>query len=119
MSLVSPGSLLVVAFAALLVPPSFPTRRSSDLAWLGVNGFEVAVPVPPPELTTALVLVKIAALPHVASFGPDRKRTSLKPSQTEPSNSVAVLLKKPPTGAVGVATVVRIGVAWLTTLVSP
>src|SRR5439155_867034 len=63
--LVSPRSLQAVAVAALLVSPLFPTLRPSVPAWLGVNGSEIAVPAPPPELTTVLGLVKIAALPQV------------------------------------------------------
>src|SRR5437762_2424353 len=70
MTLVSPGSLHAVAVRGLRHTPYFGDWRSYVCASVRVNGFEVAVPVPPPELTTALVLVKIAALPHVASFGP-------------------------------------------------
>src|SRR5947208_2212459 len=69
-TLVSPGSLHAVAVAALLVSPRSEERRGGEAGRLGGNGSEVAVQVPPPELTTAFVLVKIAALPHVASFGP-------------------------------------------------
>src|SRR5438034_1121708 len=118
-TLVSPVSLFSVSFAALLVLHSFPTRRSSDLAWLGVNGSEVAVPVPPPELTTALVLVKIAALPHAAAFQSYSVMVLLLLRVPNPPARFAVSLIDPPTRAVGVATVVRVGVAWLTTLVSP
>src|SRR5947208_5466172 len=69
-TLVSPGSLQAVAIAALLVSRLWLAFHCWVPAWLGANGSEVAVPVPPPELTTALVLVKIDALPQGASFGP-------------------------------------------------
>src|SRR5438046_2144935 len=69
-TLVSPGSLQAVAVAALLVSPLRSEERRVGKACLGGCGSEVAVTVPSHARTTALVLVKIAALPHVASFGP-------------------------------------------------
>src|SRR5439155_576679 len=118
-TLVSPGSLQAVAIRGLLMSPLCVWCSGLFSAYLGVNGFEVAVPVPPPELTTALVLVKIAALPRVAAFGSERVSVVVPLRVPQPPTRFAVSLIAPPTGAVGVATVVRIGVAWLTTLVSP
>src|SRR5439155_17224169 len=73
-TLVSPGSLQAVAIRGLLMSPLCVWCSGLFSAYLGVNGSEVAVPVPPPELTTALVLVKIAALPQVASFRSEERR---------------------------------------------
>src|SRR5437667_375798 len=67
---VSAGSLQAVVIGAWLQTTSWCDWSRDVRASVRVNGSEVAVPVPPPELTTALVLVKIAALPQVASFGP-------------------------------------------------
>src|SRR2546428_144649 len=69
-TLVSPGSLQAVAIAALLVSPFFLMIRRPPRSTLFPYTTLFRSPVPPPELTTALVLVKIAALPQVASFGP-------------------------------------------------
>src|SRR5439155_685315 len=69
-TLVSPRSLQAVAVAALLVRSVERRVGREGRAWLGVYGSEIAVPAPPAELTTVLGLVKIAALPQVASFGP-------------------------------------------------
>src|SRR5436309_2272113 len=69
-TLVSPRSLQAVAVAALLVDRKSVVQGRWVAAWLGVIGYEIDVPAPPPELTTVLGLVKIAALPQVASFGP-------------------------------------------------
>src|SRR2546427_716645 len=65
MTLVSPASVLFFFNDTATTEIYSLSLHDALPIWLGVNGFEVAVPVPPPELTTALVLVKIAALPHV------------------------------------------------------
>src|SRR5437667_451850 len=69
-TLVSPRSLQAVAVAALLVSPLFFTHpRSTAVCPLSLHD-ALPISAPPPELTTVLGLVKIAALPQVASFGP-------------------------------------------------
>src|SRR5207247_1713060 len=69
-TLVSPGSLQAVAGTAMRLSSRYVAISRYVPGWLSMNGIEVAVPVPPVAVTTALVLVTIAALPHVASFGP-------------------------------------------------
>src|SRR5437773_2724688 len=118
-TLVSPGSLQAVASAALSADLlSHPFLRCGP-ARLGVNGSEVAFPGPPPGLTSAFVLVTFVALPLVPSFGPESREVLALPTRRSSDLRFAVSLIDPPTRAVGVATVVRVGVAWLTTLVSP
>src|SRR5438132_502748 len=119
MTLVSPGSLHAVAIAALLVDPMWIPLNCSHPAWPYADGCVVEVTVPAPVVTTALELVKIVALPHVASFGPYSALSLHDALPIYPPARFAVSLIGPPTRAVGVATVVRAGVARLTTLVSP
>src|SRR5438876_521241 len=83
-------------------------------SWSGVD-----IPVPPPELTTALVLVKFASFPTAPSDVHTLSLHDALPILPNPPARFAVSLIDPPTRAVGVATVVRVGVARLTTLVSP
>src|SRR2546422_3090577 len=64
MTLVSPGSFFFFQAEDCLRDVAVTGVQTCALPILGVNGSEVAVPVPPPELTTALELVKIAALPR-------------------------------------------------------
>src|SRR5437667_398852 len=118
-TLVSPGSLHAVAVARSEERRVGIACRRRWSACLGENESKFAVQVPPPEVPTAFVLVMFAAEADVASRDVTGVQTCVLPSLPNPPARFAVSLIDPPTRAVGVATVVRTGVAWLTTLVSP
>ena len=88
---------------------------------MGVNGAEVAVGGGPPA-SGRLALVKIGAPVQVALSGPKRVKVTVPVGVGAGAGApvtVAVSVMAPPKGTVGVAVVVIVATAWMTTEVSP